>query len=102
MIGTVTIGDTPVDVYGTELPSEPDVGIMGNYVEIEDLEVGGISIYEMVANNPIFEQIQEAINDMVNEWKHFLQHTEITMKVFPMIARAWICVITLQLKLCKA
>jgi hypothetical protein len=67
MIGTVTIGDTPVDVYGTELPSEPDVGIMGSYVEIEDLEVGGISIYEMVANNPIFEQIQEAINDMVNE-----------------------------------
>jgi hypothetical protein len=39
---------------------------MGNYVEIEDLEVGGISIYEMVGNNPIFEQIQEAINDMVN------------------------------------
>ena len=66
MIGTVTIGDTPVDVYGTELPSEPDVGIMGSYVEIEDLEVGGISIYEMVANNPIFEQIQEEINDLVN------------------------------------
>ena len=66
MIGTVTIGDTPVDVYGTELPSEPDVGIMGSYVEIEDLEVGGISIYEMVANNSIFEQIQEAINDLVN------------------------------------
>ena len=66
MIGTVTIGDTPIDVYGTELPSEPDVGIMGSYVEIEDLEVGGISIYEMVANNPIFEQIQEAINDIVN------------------------------------
>ena len=71
MIGTVTIGDTPVDVYGTELPSEPDVGIMGSYVEIEDLEVGGISIYEMVANNPIFEQIQEAINDLVNSWKPF-------------------------------
>lgn len=53
-------------MYGTELPSEPDVGIMGSYVEIEDLEVGGISIYEMVANNPIFEQIQEAINDLVN------------------------------------
>jgi hypothetical protein len=33
--------------------------------------VGGISIYEMVANNPIFEQIQEAINDMVNAWKLF-------------------------------
>jgi hypothetical protein len=66
VIGTVTIGDTPVDVYGTECSSEPDVGIMGNYVEIEDLEVGGISIYEMVGNSPIFEQIQEAINDMVN------------------------------------
>jgi hypothetical protein len=24
----------------------------------------------MVANNPIFEQIQEAINDMVNSWIH--------------------------------
>jgi hypothetical protein len=33
--------------------------------------VGGISIYEMVANNPIFEQIQEAINDLVNSWKPF-------------------------------
>jgi len=71
MIGTVTIGDTPVDVYGTECSAEPDVGIMGNYVEIEDLEVGGISIYEMVGNSPIFDQIQEAINDMVNTWKHF-------------------------------
>ena len=69
MIGTVTIGDTPVDVYGTECSAEPDVGIMGNYVEIEDLEVGGISIYEMVGNSPIFDQIQEAINDMVNSWK---------------------------------
>ena len=66
MIGTVTLGDTDIEVYGTECSAEPDVGIMGNYVEIEDLEVGGISIYEMVANNPIFEQIQEAINDMVN------------------------------------
>jgi len=67
LIGTVTIGDTPVDVYGTECPAEHDVGLMGNYVDIEDLEVGGVSIYEMVANNPIFDRIQESINDMVNE-----------------------------------
>ena len=65
-INTIMMGDTPVDVYGTECSAEPDVGLMTDYVDIEDLEVGGISIYEMVGNSPIFDQIQEAINDMVN------------------------------------
>ena len=67
MIGTVIIGDTPVDVFGVVCPAEPSIGIMGDYVDIEDLQVSGVSIYEMVSDTPIFEKIQEAIDYQVGE-----------------------------------
>lgn len=65
MIGTVIIGDTPIDVYGVVCPAEPDVGIMGDYVEIEDLEIGGVSVYEMLASSDLWTKIEERINDQL-------------------------------------
>ena len=65
MIGTVIIGDTPIDVYGVVCPAEPDVGIMGDYVEIEDLEVNGVSVYEMLASSDLWIKIVERINDQL-------------------------------------
>ena len=66
MIGTVIIGDTPVDVYGTVLPAEPNVGIMNNYVEIEELAINGVSVYEMIARSNLWNEVQDAINDQVS------------------------------------
>ena len=67
MIGTVIIGDTPVDVYGTVCSAEPSVGIMNSYVDIEDLQIGGISVYEMIAKSNLWDMVQESINDQVGE-----------------------------------
>ena len=67
MIGTVIIGDTPVDVYGTVCSAEPSVGIMNSYVDIEDLQIGGISVYEMLAKSNLWDVVQESINDQVGE-----------------------------------
>ena len=65
MIGTVIVGDTPIDVYGTVLPAEPDVGIMGKYVDIEDLQIGGVSVYEMLAKSNLWNMVQDSINEQV-------------------------------------
>ena len=65
MIGTVIIGDTPIDVYGVVCPAEPDVGLMSDYVEIEDLEIGGVSVYEMLASSDLWIKIVERINDQL-------------------------------------
>jgi len=65
MIGTVIIGDTPIDVYGVVCPAEPDVGLMSDYVEIEDLEINGVSVYEMLVNSDIWTKIEERINDQL-------------------------------------
>ena len=67
MIGTVIIGDTPVDVYGTVCPAEPDLGINNKYAEIWDLEIGGISVYEMIARSNLWNEVQDAINDQVSD-----------------------------------
>lgn len=67
MIGTVIVGDTPVDVYGTVCSAEPSVGIMNSYVDIEDLQIGGISVYEMIAKSNLWDMVQESINDQVGE-----------------------------------
>ncbi len=65
LIGTVTLGDTDIDVYGTVCPAEPDVGLMSDYAEIEDLEIGGVSVYEMLANSDLMPKIEERINDQL-------------------------------------
>ena len=67
LIDTVVIGDTPIDVYGTVLPAEPSVGIMNGYVEIEDLEIGGVSVYEMIAKSNLWDMVQESVNERVGE-----------------------------------
>ena len=67
MIGTVILGDTPVDVYGTVCSAEPSVGIMNSYVDIEDLQIGGISVYEMIARSNLWNEVQDAINDQVGD-----------------------------------
>ncbi len=64
-INTIMMGDTPVDVYGTECSAEPDVGLMTDYVEIEDLKIGGVSVYEMLANSDLMPKIEERINDQL-------------------------------------
>lgn len=65
LIGTVTLGDTDIDVYGTVCPAETDLGLMSDYAEIEDLEIGGVSVYEMLANSDLFPKIEERINDQL-------------------------------------
>ena len=65
LIGTVTLGDTDIEVYGTECSAEPDVGLMSDYAEIEDLEIGGVSVYEMLANSDLMPKIEEQINDQL-------------------------------------
>lgn len=67
MIGTVIVGDTPIDVYGTVLPAEPSVGIMGSYVEIDDLQIGGVSVYEMIAKSNLWDMVQDSINDQMGD-----------------------------------
>ena len=67
MIGTVIVGDTPIDVYGVVCPAEPDVGIMGKYVDIEDLQIGGVSVYEMLAKSNLWDMVQDSINEQVGE-----------------------------------
>ena len=66
-VNTVVIGDTPIDVYGTVLPAEPNVGIMNNYVEIEELAINGVSVYEMIARSNLWNEVQDAINDQVSD-----------------------------------
>ena len=67
MIGTVIVGDTPVQVFGTVCRAEPDVGINNRYVDIEDLQIGGVSVYEMLAKSNLWDVVQESINDQVGE-----------------------------------
>lgn len=66
-VNTVVIGDTAIDVYGTVLPAEPNVGIMNNYVEIEELAINGVSVYEMIARSNLWNEVQDAINDQVSD-----------------------------------
>ncbi len=63
LIGTVTLGDTDIDVYGTVCPAETDVGLMSDYAEIEDLKIGGVSVYELFASYGLLDKAQEYIND---------------------------------------
>lgn len=65
MIGTITMGDTEIDVYGTEYPAEPDVGLMSKYVEIEDLKIGGVSVYELFASYGLLDKAEEYINEVI-------------------------------------
>lgn len=67
MIGTVILGDTPIDVYGVVCPAEPSLGIMNGYVDIEDLQIGGISVYEMLAKSNLWDGLQETINEQLGE-----------------------------------
>lgn len=65
MIGTVMIGDTPINVFGVICPAEPTLGIMCDYVDIEDLQIGGVCVYEMIARSNLWDMVQQAINDQV-------------------------------------
>jgi len=65
LIGTVVLGDTPVFVYGTVCLAEPAVGIPNDYAEIEDLQIGGESVYEMIANSNLWGRVEESINDQL-------------------------------------
>ncbi len=62
-INTITMGDTDIEVYGTECSAEPDVGLMSDYVEIEDLKIGGVSVYELFSAYGLLDKAQEYIND---------------------------------------
>jgi hypothetical protein len=57
------MGNTDIDVYGTECSAEPDVGLMTDYVEIEDLRIGGVSVYELFASYGLLDKAQEYAND---------------------------------------
>jgi len=63
LVTTITMGDTDIDVYGTECSAEPDVGLMSDYVEIEDLQIGGVSVYELFASYGLLDKAQEYAND---------------------------------------
>lgn len=63
LVTTITMGDTDIDVYGTECSAEPDVGLMLDYVEIEDLKIGGVSVYELFAAYGLLDKAQEYAND---------------------------------------
>ena len=63
LVTTITMGDTDIDVYGTECSAEPDVGLMSDYVEIEDLQIGGVSVYELFASYSLLDKAQEYAND---------------------------------------
>jgi UDP-glucose 4-epimerase len=65
MIGTITMGDTPIDVYGTVYPAEPDLGLMSDYVEIDDLQIGGVSVYELFASYGLLDKAEEYINEVI-------------------------------------
>ena len=65
LIGTVILGDTPVHVYGNVYSAEPTVGIPNDYAEIEDLQIGGESVYEMIANSDLWVKVEESINDQL-------------------------------------
>jgi hypothetical protein len=66
VIGTITMGDTDIDVYGTVYPAEPNLGIMSDYVEIEDLRIGGVSVYELFASYGLLDKAEEYANDLVD------------------------------------
>jgi hypothetical protein len=57
------MGDTEIEVYGTVCPAEPNVGIPNDYAEIEDLKIGGVSVYELFASYGLLDKAQEYIND---------------------------------------
>jgi len=67
VIGTITMGDTDIDVYGTVYPAETDVGLMSKYVEIEDLKIGGVSVYELFASYGLLAKAEEYINDLLGD-----------------------------------
>lgn len=66
-VNTVVIGDTAIDVYGYVLPAEPNVGIINDYVEIEDLAINGVSVYEMIAKSNLWNEVQDSINNQVSD-----------------------------------
>ena len=65
---TVTVGDTELDIYGYVCQPEDDIGYSGE-IEIEDIRVccrdpkEGVSIYEMVANTPLWDHISQAAHE---------------------------------------
>jgi len=40
---------------------------MGSYVEIDDLQIGGVSVYEMIAKSNLWDMVQDSINDQVGD-----------------------------------
>jgi hypothetical protein len=66
-VGTVTYSGTPITVFGTVCPADTSVGIMASYVDIEDLQIGGVSVYELIRNSDIWESLDEQINEELTE-----------------------------------
>lgn len=67
MLGTVTYSGTPIAVFGAVCPADTSVGIMASYVDIEDLQIGGVSVYDLIRNSDIWESLDEQINEELTE-----------------------------------
>ena len=65
-INTITMGDTEIEVYGTVCPAEPNVGIPNDYAEIEDLKIGGVSVYELFASYGLLNKAEDYINNLLS------------------------------------
>ena len=63
LIDTVIIDDAPIDVYGTICNAEPTAGIPYDYVDIDDLQIGGVSVYTLFSQNDLLVKVEEAVND---------------------------------------
>ena len=61
LVNTVMIDDAPIDVYGTICKAEP--GIPYDYVDIDDLQIGGVSVYTLFSQNDLLIKVEEAVND---------------------------------------
>ena len=62
-IDTIIFDDAEVDVYGYIQNADPTVGLMADYVEIDDLQIGKVSVYTLFSNNGLLDKVEEAVND---------------------------------------
>jgi hypothetical protein len=58
----ITLFDAPVEVIGRVLPADRSVGIMSDYYEIDDLRIGGFSVYTLLEQVNLIPEIEERIN----------------------------------------
>ena len=61
----ITLFDAPIEVIGNVCPSDTSVGIMGDYFEIHDLRIGGVSVYVLLDHANLIPKVEELVNSQV-------------------------------------